>query len=242
MISFQTEQYLDDRLRKRRFWRRLLEGWAFWLFQLSERTLGLWVMGVGVVGSVFVGMIGALKRRGMGCGYSLGLFIFWTAQLPPKSCGLFGGWVGLFSPWVGVFSDPILMPFETYIMMFVLQTPVYKLKQGSTILCYHLFGSDDYCFAEAQYQSVEWVNSQKITGAIAGHWGQHYEKSGWISAEDDVGFTERVEYLLRSSVAWPQEPILACVNESIQSLSGLVCFSTACPPAGHARQYHASAI
>lgn len=140
------------------------------------------------------------------------------------------------------------MPFFfIYLLMFVFQTPLKKIKQGficSFVLSGLLF-FDDYRFAVAQYQAVEWAQSQQATGAIAGHWGFQYyaEQKGWISAEDDQPLQAEISFLLRSAVAWPQEPILGCMNEKSAQI-----FPVDSPFLPHVHQrswranYHASAI
>ena len=102
-----------------------------------------------------------------------------------------------------------------------------------------------FSFSKSQYLGVQWANAQNAKGAIAGHWGfQFYaERSGWESSEDDEPLPQHVEYFLRSSVAWPQEPVLDCFNE-IASHS----FPVFSPYLPHVHQqsiranYHASAI
>ena len=140
------------------------------------------------------------------------------------------------------------MPFYfIYLMLFVNQTPLAKLKQGtaiSIIISAFLF-IDDFQFARSHYLGVQWANSKELKGAIAGHWGFQYyaETSGWISSEDDQPLPQNIEFLLRSSVAWPQEPIIECVNViDSRTFPVLTAYLPHVhQPSMHAN-YHASAI
>ena len=140
------------------------------------------------------------------------------------------------------------MPFYfIYLLLFVNQTSLAKIKLGtyiSLVISIFLF-YDDFQFARSQYLGVQWANGQNAKGAIAGHWGfQFYaERSGWESSEDDEPLPQHVDYFLRSSVAWPQEPVLDCFNEIASR-----AFPVYSPYLPHVHQhsiranYHASAI